>query len=95
MTYRRLRDTLGALGRAAAAGGPAAPLLDVLFGAAAPRFQEASVPWTPRNPRLDHSQRAAVSRALAAKDVALVHGPPGMPRAWLLACASRYCAAAS
>ncbi|KAK9834338.1 hypothetical protein WJX81_008466 [Elliptochloris bilobata] len=77
VTYRRLRETLTALGRAATAGGPAAPLLDVLFGAAAPRFQEAPVPWTPRIPRLDHSQRAAVSRALAAKDIALVHGPPG------------------
>ena len=26
---------------------------------------------------LDESQRRAVSRALAAKDVALIHGPPG------------------
>ena len=79
MTYRRLRDTLSALSRTAAAGGPAAPLLDVLFGAAQPGFQGAAAPWTPRNPRLDHSQRAAVARALAAKDVALVHGPPGLP----------------
>jgi len=78
VTYRRLRETLAALGRAAAAGGPAAPLLGVLFGAAQPRFLDAPPAWTPRNAGLDASQRAAVGRALAAKDVALVHGPPGV-----------------
>lgn len=77
VTYRRLRETLAALGRASSAGGPAAPLLDVLFGSAAPRFQENPPLWTPRNGGLDASQRRAVARALAAKDVALVHGPPG------------------
>ncbi len=77
MIYRRLRATLAALGRASTAGGPAGLLLSVLFGATAPRFQEPSPPWTPRNPNLDASQRRAVGRALASKDIALVHGPPG------------------
>lgn len=41
------------------------------------RFVGNAPAWTPVNARLDGSQRAAVSRALAAKDVALIHGPPG------------------
>ena len=34
-------------------------------------------PWKPFNAGLDESQRQAVSHALAAQDVALIHGPPG------------------
>ena len=45
----------------AAAGEPAAPTHAIRFF----------------NPALDASQRAAVSLALAARDVALIHGPPG------------------
>ncbi len=41
------------------------------------RFVGNPPAWTPVNARLDGSQRAAVSHALAAKDVALIHGPPG------------------
>lgn len=41
------------------------------------RFVACPPSWQPVNARLDASQRAAVSRALAAKDVALIHGPPG------------------
>ncbi|KAK9915598.1 hypothetical protein WJX75_001370 [Coccomyxa subellipsoidea] len=77
VTYRRLKETLESLGGAVAQAGPAATLMDVLFGCAAPRFVGNAPAWTPVNARLDGSQRAAVSRALAAKDVALIHGPPG------------------
>lgn len=41
------------------------------------RFASNAPPWKPVNARLDASQRAAVSRALSAKHVALIHGPPG------------------
>jgi len=37
--------------------------------------------WVPLNTGLDVSQQAAIGLALGAKDVALIHGPPG---AWLL-----------
>lgn len=33
--------------------------------------------WEPLDPDLNEPQRAAVTRALAARDVALIHGPPG------------------
>ena len=41
------------------------------------RFASNPPFWKPFNPGLDASQVAAVSNALAAKDVALIHGPPG------------------
>lgn len=33
--------------------------------------------WKPFNKTLDLSQMRAVDKALAAQDVALIHGPPG------------------
>ncbi len=77
VTYRRLRETLEALGGAQSASSTSSTLVDVLFGRAMPRFAQNPPPWTPRNARLDSSQQRAVSRALAAKDIALIHGPPG------------------
>lgn len=41
------------------------------------RFVDSLPDWKPFNAGLDDSQQAAVARALAAKDMALVHGPPG------------------
>lgn len=49
---------------------------ELLFGADEPRFgprPELQV----KDDRLNHSQRAAVGFALAAEQVALIHGPPG------------------
>ena len=77
VTYRRLRETLEALGGAQSASSASSTLVDVLFGRAMPRFAANPPPWTPRNARLDVSQQRAVFRALAAKDITLIHGPPG------------------
>ena len=41
------------------------------------RFASNPPMWKPFNAGLDASQVAAVGYALAAKDVALIHGPPG------------------
>ncbi|CAL5218349.1 g9 [Coccomyxa viridis] len=73
VTYKRLRETLEALRGAQASS----VLVDVLFGRAMPRFVQNPPAWTMRNARLDASQQRAVSRGLAAKDIALIHGPPG------------------
>ena len=41
------------------------------------RFVAELPPWKPFNASLDDSQIRAISLALSAKDIALVHGPPG------------------
>ncbi len=53
-----------------------ARLRGVLFGEAAPVFGPLG-PDAPLDPALNGPQRAAVQRALAAEDVAFIHGPPG------------------
>ncbi len=53
-----------------------AELRAVLLGAAPPSFVPES-PCEPLDPALDPTQRAAVSFALSARDVAVIHGPPG------------------
>jgi hypothetical protein len=53
-----------------------AELRDVLLGATAPAFEPAA-PLVPLDPALNMSQQAAVAFALTARDVAIVHGPPG------------------
>lgn len=56
---------------------PGSRLIDVLFGGRPPRFSVQPPVWTPINTRLDESQKCAISKALQAQDIALVHGPPG------------------
>ena len=63
--------------------GPAAHLIDVLFGNLSPGpplqiwpFNEES-PCSLFNPDLDESQKQAVKFALCQREVAIVHGPPG------------------
>lgn len=57
--------------------GPAVDLVPVLFGGKAPSFAKKPVTFTPFNKNLDHSQKAAVSKALGSNNVMLLHGPPG------------------
>jgi ATP-dependent RNA/DNA helicase IGHMBP2 len=65
-----------ALRRAEAAErGPLALLKRCLLGEEPPEFRTPAA-WTPLS-SLDDSQREAVSHALAAEDVAIIHGPPG------------------
>lgn len=71
-----------------AAGDRLAKLRDVLLGdrpagftpaPASPASDEApsGAAWRPFDPSLDPSQRSAVRFALDARDIALLHGPPG------------------
>src|SRR5262249_27846508 len=53
-----------------------AELRSILLGEMAPAFETAK-PFTPLDGALNQSQQEAVSFALSAKDVAIVHGPPG------------------
>lgn len=59
-----------------ARGDRLAELKAVLLGARAPRFREEAR-LDLNNGSLDASQAAAVRFALAAEDIALIHGPPG------------------
>lgn len=82
VTYQRLKETLGALSKAAAgmdtASHPSGSrLVEVMFGKREPAFVSPPPQWSPMNLSLDESQKRAISLALSAKDVALIHGPPG------------------
>eukprot|EP00798_Chlamydomonas_sp_ICE-L_P008550 gene8550-33983_t len=79
VTYKRLKETLVSLSKAATGHGdlPGSSVVDVMFGKRDPRFVDSPPHWTPINSGLDESQRKAISLALSAKDVALIHGPPG------------------
>ncbi len=66
-----------ALARVEAAGGDRlAQLRDVLLGSRAARFA-AEEDFQPLNSGLNRSQLDAIRFALAAEDVAILHGPPG------------------
>ncbi|XP_006861112.1 PREDICTED: DNA-binding protein SMUBP-2 [Chrysochloris asiatica] len=75
VTYKRLKKALLALKQQHS--GPASPLLDVIFGESAPSPVGETPALTFCNPSLDASQREAVSFALAQKELAIIHGPPG------------------
>lgn len=59
-----------------AKGNRLAALRAVLLGEVPPRFQPLS-PLAPMGSSLNPSQQQAVAHALAAEDVAIIHGPPG------------------
>ena len=62
--------------RAAPAAAPAGRLRRIAAGELAPEFDRAPA-WTALDLELDGPQRAAVTQALAAREAALIHGPPG------------------
>lgn len=61
---------------AASAGDRLAELREILLGERAASFDPTAIP-PGELPDLNESQRDAVRHALAARDVALIHGPPG------------------
>ncbi|XP_075401359.1 DNA-binding protein SMUBP-2 [Tenrec ecaudatus] len=75
VTYKRLKKALLTLKKHHS--GPASPVIDVLFGHSAPSPAGETPPLTFQNPCLDASQREAVSFALAQRELAIIHGPPG------------------
>ncbi len=79
-TYRRMRK---ALETACDAGGQLGRLRDVLLGFKPPR-REDPPPLTFFDEGLNVYQKQAVAAALAAKEVALVHGPPGTGKTTVL-----------
>lgn len=66
---------LAAIDRAENGTRRVAKLRDVLLGELEPEFNEQ--PTVQFTTKLDESQQAAVRFGLSAKDVALIHGPPG------------------
>jgi superfamily I DNA and/or RNA helicase len=77
VTFRRLDQALRDLGREQK--GEPARFLDVLFGEREPEFapkpDPAAIRWLDAS--LDSSQKQAVTKALQAEHIALIHGPPG------------------
>jgi len=80
-TYKRMKKALVAVQKAEKKD--VARLRDVFMGSVAPQFEER-----PRleffNPRLNPYQWEAVEKAMAAREVAVVHGPPGTGKTTVL-----------
>ncbi|KAL1787993.1 DNA-binding protein SMUBP-2 [Sigmodon hispidus] len=75
VTYKRLKKALMAVKKYHS--GPASSLIDVLLGGSTPSPTAEIPPLTFYNTALDASQKEAVSFALAQKELAIIHGPPG------------------
>ncbi|XP_029908705.1 DNA-binding protein SMUBP-2 [Myripristis murdjan] len=75
VTYKRMKHALNALN--GYSNGPAANLINVLFGYSQPGSQSQPAEVAFLNSDLDDSQREAVSFALSQREVAVIHGPPG------------------
>ena len=69
---------------------PLAHILAVLHGER-PATRAKQVTWTPLDDALDLAQRAAIEGALAAHEVALIHGPPGTGKTRTLVEVIRQC----
>ncbi|XP_044212591.1 DNA-binding protein SMUBP-2 [Thunnus albacares] len=75
VTYKRMKHALNALN--GYCNGPAANLINVLFGDSKPSSQSQPNEVEFLNSNLDDSQREAVSFALSQRELAVIHGPPG------------------
>ncbi|CAH6793435.1 DNA-binding protein SMUBP-2 [Phodopus roborovskii] len=75
VTYKRLKKALMTLKRGHY--GPASSLIDVLLGGFPPSPTAEIPPLTFYNTALNASQKEAVTFALAQKELAIIHGPPG------------------
>ncbi|XP_038619951.1 DNA-binding protein SMUBP-2 [Tachyglossus aculeatus] len=75
VTYKRLKKALTRLNQYHS--GPASCLIDVLFGSSEPSDPAQNRPTVFFDEALDASQREAVTFALAQREVAVIHGPPG------------------
>ncbi|XP_042352568.1 DNA-binding protein SMUBP-2 [Plectropomus leopardus] len=75
ITYKRMKNALNALN--GYGNGPAANLINVLFGDTKPSSQSQTNEVQFLNLNLDDSQRDAVSFALSQRELAVIHGPPG------------------
>ncbi|ETV68628.1 hypothetical protein H257_15438 [Aphanomyces astaci] len=76
-TYRKLNDALDELAKFS--DGPAQHIVNVIFHGAAPTSNPLPAILDVTNPpsSMNASQVDAIQFALASKDVALIHGPPG------------------
>ncbi|XP_033491779.1 DNA-binding protein SMUBP-2 [Epinephelus lanceolatus] len=75
VTYKRMKNALNALN--GYSNGPAANLINVLFGDTKPSTQSQPNEVKFFNSNLDDSQRDAVSFTLSQRELAVIHGPPG------------------
>ncbi|XP_075945302.1 DNA-binding protein SMUBP-2 [Anarhichas minor] len=75
ITYKRMKNALNTLN--GYRNGPAANLINVLFGDSKPSNQSQPNDVQFFNSNLDDSQREAVSFTLSQREVAVIHGPPG------------------
>ncbi|XP_031138740.1 DNA-binding protein SMUBP-2 [Sander lucioperca] len=75
VTYKRMKNALNALN--GYSNGPAANLINVLFGDTKPSSQSQPNEVKFFNSNLDDSQRDAVSFTLSQRELAVIHGPPG------------------
>ncbi len=90
ITYRRMREVLDRLDSDRPAA--AAALRRAILGEREPRYDPPRA-LKPLDPGLNRSQIEAVEHALSAREVALIHGPPGTGKTTTVAEAIRQAAA--
>src|SRR4029077_2108870 len=81
-TYKRMKKALVTVQKADKKD--VAHLRDIFMGHNKPHIEKVKKPVEFFNPRLNTYQKQAVEKAMAAKEVALVHGPPGTGKTTVL-----------